>query len=197
MADYAALREAQAILDLAAGLLARINAEIAALERAQRLAQESLARVEATAVANAAFVGVLGQELRQGRKLQEETAKVLGEGARLQVSLWGTALPAAFLEPPALASAALQPAEPFLPVLPALLDFATPSREELWQGELASSRQTALWDVLAEDVKTFRELQEEALARLAAAEQELEQVEKKTQRRKTPDRTAREEREHE
>jgi len=197
MADYAALREAQAILDLATSLLARINAEIAALERAQRLAEQSLARVEATAAANAAFVGDLGQELRQGRRMQEETAKVLGEGARLQSSLWDTALPAAFLEPPALASAALQPAKPFLPAPAPLPDFATPSREELWQGELAPARHTALWDVLAADVKIFRELQEEALARLAVAEQELEQSEKKTHRRKAQDQAGREEREHE
>jgi hypothetical protein len=200
MADYAALHEAQAILDLAAGLLARINAEIVALERAQRLAEESHARVEATAAANVAVAGVLGQELRQGRKMQEEAVKMLGEGARLQASLWDTALPAAFLEPPSLASAALQPAEAFLPTSAALPDFATASRKELWQGELALSRHNALWalwDVLAENVKTFRELQEEAMARLAAAEQQLEQAEKKTHRRKAPDQTVHEEREHE
>lgn len=197
MADYAALREAEAILDLAASLLARINAEIAALERAQRLAEESLARVESTAATNAAFVSTLGQELRQGRHMQEESVKVLGEGARLQTSLWDSVLPAAFLAPPALASADLQPAEPFRPAPAPLPDFATPSREELWQGELAPSPHAVLWDVLADDIKTFRDLQDEALARLAAAERELEQAETKARPRRRPDRTDREEREHE
>jgi hypothetical protein len=197
MADYAALREAEAILDLAASLLAQINAEIAALEKAQRLAEESLVRVEATAASNAAFLGTLGQELRQGRRMQEETSRALSEGARLQTSLWDTALPAAFLDPPALATAALYPAEPFRPAPAPLPDFAMPSREELWQGELAPSPRAELWDILAGDVKTYQDLQEKALAHLAAAERELEQAETKPRRRKRPDRTDREEREHE
>lgn len=177
MADYAALREAEALVALADDIATRIAAELRAAEQACHCARESLARVTTTAAKSVEHLGHLGQEERRGRQLQAETVDELAAGDRLRSRLAGEGIAAAFLVAPILATVDQLPAQPFLapPVL--LPRFDAPRREELEREPLPVPTRESGWDLLAADVRTFQDRYEEALARIAAAEEEARKKE--------------------
>lgn len=172
MADLEALREAEALAALANEVAARIAAELRAMEEARQRARESLARIEATAARSIELLRRLGKEERRGRRFQGEVVGELAAGDRVRSALAGDGLAAALLDPPALATAAHLPAQPFRPSAVALPRFAAPRRGELEQVPLPASPREAGWDLLASEVRTFQDRYDEALARLDAAERE-------------------------
>jgi hypothetical protein len=184
MADYAALREAEALVALADEIAARIAAELRAMEQACQLAREGLARVATTAAKSVEHLRFLGGEERQGRQLQKETVAELAGGDRLRSRLAAEGLAAAFLVPPALAAVAQLPAQPVLPSHAPLPCFAAPRREELEREPLPVAPRQAGWDLLAAEVRTFEDRYEEAMARLDAAEEEIRKERKRRPARK-------------
>jgi|GEM_PF-5894202 len=183
MADYAALREAEALVALADDIAARIAAELRAMEQSCHLARESLARVAATAEKSVGHLRHLGQEERRGLQLQNETVGELAAGDRLRSRLAAEGIAAAFLVSPALATVAHLSARPFLPPPVLLPRFAAPRREELEREPLPVAPREAGWNLLAAEVRTWKDLSEEALARLDLAEKETEQEAEKEARR--------------
>jgi len=197
MADYDALRDAADVLELATRLLTGTSEEIAALEAAQRAGQESLARVRSTSAACSAFIDSSRTELQRGRQLQDDASRVLVEEAAQDHARWTHNVAPALLHDSAIVTSVVQRLAAPRPTPPEPRpDAAIPNRHALWQGELDVSRRTAWWDVLAEPVKTFGDLKDEALARLAGAERELEKVETR-RRQERMDGLGREEQEHE
>ncbi len=168
MASWEALREAEAVLGEANGLMSEIDSEVAAMAAACTLAQECHERVKRLAVEAVEHAAELGEALRAGRQLE---AAILEQLAQLDGCSPEPAVLQARLTTPALAAIEHRQRSAWTVPRPVLPRFRKLTRQDLEQAELAPlATNGAAWAALAEECRTFQEQYEAALELIEATD---------------------------